>query len=110
MRRAGTACICLLHVVAAAVVGVGDAVLDGKTALVPVHVEHPGHTDCAFHYGGFVCQLARSPSLAGASQNVDLADPGAPTVLLVDFGRDTRRFKTSSIMTGSVIPRGPPAA
>ncbi|MDE2677906.1 MAG: hypothetical protein OXI76_08370 [Gemmatimonadota bacterium] len=108
LRRVGAACICLLHIGVAAVLGPADAVLDAERALAPIHIESPGYEDCASHHGHLFCQLVRALSLADISQSISVANPHAPPVRHPDRSREANHSWSTPIMSGSVIPRGPP--
>ena len=108
MRRLSVACICLLHVGVASALGPADAILDAERATTPVHIETPSHPDCASHHGHLFCQLVRSLSLASVSHSINVANPHAPPVRHADRSREASHVKSTPIMSGSVIPRGPP--
>ena len=100
----------MLHVGAATALGPADAVLDAERALAPIHIESPANPDCTFHHGHLFCQMLRSLSFAGVPRNIDLANPQVPPFRLADRILDASHVKSTPIMSGSVIPRGPPVA
>ena len=107
LRRFGVACVGLFHIGAAAALGTADAILDAELAITPVHIESPGSADCASHHG-HLCQLVRSLSLADISDRVNPADSPAPPVRHCGGSREATFIPSSPIMSGPVVPRGPP--
>ena len=108
LRRVSVAWICAFHVAAAIALGPADVVLDADRAATPVHIEPQGHEDCAFGHGHLFCQLVRSLSRAGISNGIHVANPPAPLVRPSATSREATHVRSTPIMAGSVIPRGPP--
>ncbi|MYI06422.1 MAG: hypothetical protein F4059_03640 [Gemmatimonadetes bacterium] len=110
LRRAVVAGIALSYMVVAVVLGPVDAILDAASLASPIHIESPQKTNCDSHHGHLICQVVRTPSLAGIAPLEFAANRPAPLVHYREMSREALEMKRAPILLGSVVPRGPPTA
>lgn len=98
----------MIHLGAAAALGPVGAILEAESAATPVHIEPLAHPDCPYHHEHLFCQLVRSPAFAGVPRDPGLENAPAPPVRQAGRTRESSLARSSPIMSGSIIPRGPP--
>ena len=108
LRRPGALTMTALQLVATALLPAADAILD-VDLYGPPHLDSPHGSDCADH-GHHLCRILQSLMAAGPTPPAALAHPALPPHPHPDDPAcAVERAAASPILTGSIIPRAPPA-